>query len=129
MQYEMFLSTVRDSAELPDQAAADRAVRSTLRVLGHRLAGGRPGNLAAQLPGDLGAALGSEGAGERFDLADFYRRFADDAGVPQPQARRNARATMAAISVAVTDEEYGKLAAQLPAEYADLLLTDAVRHR
>ncbi|MEV1291098.1 DUF2267 domain-containing protein [Pseudonocardia sp. NPDC049635] len=129
MQYDTFISTVRDSGELPDQAATDRAVRSTLRVLGHRLAGGGPGNLAAQLPGDLGTALPAEGGGERFGLDEFYRRVADDEGVSQPQARRHARATMAAISVAVTDEEYGHVAAQLPDEYSDLLLTDAVRHR
>ncbi|ALE72633.1 MULTISPECIES: DUF2267 domain-containing protein [unclassified Pseudonocardia] len=129
MQYDTFISTVRDSGELPDQSAADRAVRSTLRVLGSRLAGGMPGNLASQLPGDLGEALPATGGGERFDVDGFYDRVADDEGVPRADARRHARATLATIAVAVTDEEYAHLAAQLPGEYADLLQTDLVRHR
>lgn len=129
MQYDTFISTVRDSGELPDQAAADRAVRSTLRVLGDRVAGGLAANLAAQLPGDLGGSLPSDGPGDRFDVEEFYRRVAADEGVAEHEGRRHARAVMAAISVAVTDAEYGNLAAQLPGDYEDLLQTGEVRRR
>ncbi|MDQ4116265.1 MAG: DUF2267 domain-containing protein [Actinomycetota bacterium] len=128
MKQHELISAVADSAHLTDHGAAEQAVRSTLRVLGYRLAGGQSANLAAQLPGDLGELLPADAPGRRFDVEDFYRQVADDEGVPQAQARRHARATMAAVAAAVTDEEFAKLTAQLPADYDDLLQTEPVQH-
>lgn len=128
MKEHDIVAAVAESAHIDEHDAAERAVRSTLRVLGQRLAGGQTANLAAQLPDDLGSVLPSEGSGERFGLAEFYRRVAEDEGVAQEQARQHARATMHAVNVAVTDAEFEKVAAQLPDEYADLLGTEPVQH-
>ncbi|TQM01724.1 DUF2267 domain-containing protein [Pseudonocardia kunmingensis] len=109
---------------------AERGVRCTLQVLGRRLAGGQTRNLAAQLPSDLATVLPADGPGERFDVEEFYRRVAEAEGgswTPQ-QARRHARATLAALKAGLTGHEYDHLAAQLPPDYADLLSTESVQH-
>ncbi|TCK24652.1 DUF2267 domain-containing protein [Pseudonocardia endophytica] len=129
MDQEQLVKAVADSAHIADRDSADRAVRSTLRVLGYRLKGGQSANLAAQLPGDLGSLLPADAPGQGFDLEDFYRRVADDEGVPHSRARQHARATMAAVAVAVTDGEFTKFTSQLPADYDDLVQTEPVQHR
>ncbi|MFP5022368.1 DUF2267 domain-containing protein [Pseudonocardia phyllosphaerae] len=111
-----------------DTDTARRGVQSTLEVLGQRLAGGESKNLAAQLPAELKNCLPADAPGERFDLAEFYRRVAKrEGGVTEAQARQHARATMHAVTVAVTDAEIGHVAGQLPTEYADLLGTEPVQ--
>jgi uncharacterized protein (DUF2267 family) len=129
MQEHEIVSAVAQSTGI-DHGHAERAVRATLTVLGSRLAGGQPANVAAQLPPALAEALPAEGPGERFDLAEFYRRVADaEGGGCRPQhARQHARAVLAALKVALTGHEYDHLASQLPDEYADLLGTEPVQH-
>lgn len=129
MQYDNLISAVRESAHIAEHDVADRAVRSTLTVLGQRVAGGQGANLAAQLPGDLGDMFPADAPGERFDLAEFYQRVAEQEGVTEAQARQHARATMAAVTVAVTDGEVDALTSQLPDEYADLMQSENVQHR
>ena len=72
----------------------------------------------------------SEGRGERFDLQEFYRRVADreGSGCTERDARRHARATMAAIKAAITPGEFEHLVAQLPDDYAELLVTEPGQH-
>jgi uncharacterized protein (DUF2267 family) len=130
MQQHEFVSAVARSAEIGDQESAERAVRSTLGTLGRRLSGGQTANLASQLPAAFADTMPAQGPGERFDLDEFYRRVAQAEGkgcTPQ-QARRHARAVLAALKVGLTGHEYDHLASQLPDEYADLLGTEPVQH-
>lgn len=101
-----------------------------MQVLGAWLSGGQTKNLASQLPAELAAVLPVEGAGERFGVGEFYRRVADAEGerYTEQQARQHARATLAALKATLTGDEYDHIAAQLPADYADLLGTEPVQH-
>jgi hypothetical protein len=45
------------------------------------------------------------------------------------EARQHARAALAAVKVAVTDDAFAHIAAQLPPDYTDLLGTEPVQHR
>lgn len=126
MQEEEIVHAVSESTGTGRETAG-RAVRSTLEVLGQRLAGGQSSNLAAQLPKELKPFLPSDAPGERFDLAEFYRRVAERENVTEAQGRQHARATMHAVTVAVTDAEITHVASQLPPEYADLLGTEPVQ--
>lgn len=130
MQQHEIASAVAATAGIADHQDAERAVRSTVHVLGARLAGGQTRNLAAQLPTELASELPSEGPGERFGVEEFYRRVAEAEGgnCTERQARQHARATLAAFKAGLTGYEYDHLASQLPADYADLLGTEPVQH-
>lgn len=126
MQAQEIVNAVAESTAT-DRDTARRAVHCTLEVLGRRLAGGQSANLAAQLPDEFTTLLPADAPGERFDLAEFYRRVAEGEGVTEAQGRQHARATMHAVTVAVTDAEIEHVRTQLPDEYADLLGTEPVQ--
>lgn len=130
MQQHEITSAVAQSAGIDNHEDAERAVRATVQVLGIRLAGGQTTNLASQLPAELAAALPADGPGDRFGVEEFYRRVAEAQGgnCTEQQARRHARATLAALKVGLTGREYEHIAAQLPPDYADLLGTEPVQH-
>jgi len=130
MQETQMLSAVRDTAQLPDQEHARDAVRATLSVLGQRLSGGEPHDLASQLPKGIADALPEKGAGERFGVDDFYQRVADaEAGDATPEdARRHARAVMAALKAGLAGREFDHIAEQLSPDFSDLLGTGPVHH-
>lgn len=130
MQEHEFVSAVKESLELPDNATAERAVRATLTVLGQRLEGGESKDLASQLPGGLADALPSEGGGERFDVDTFYQRIAEQEGdgVTVAQARQHARAIAKGLETALTDGEWQNFTSQLPTDYQDFLGTEPVEN-
>ncbi len=130
MKENEIIAAVRETAGTQTHEHTEQAVRATLAVLGQRLAGGEPGDLASQLPPSLAEAIPTEGGGERFGLQAFYERVADGEGqgCSAQEARHHARATVAALRVAVSDGEFDELASQLPGEYAELLGTEPVQH-
>lgn len=130
MKEHEIVSAVQRSTGISDHAHAERAVRATLHVLGTRLAGGEPANLAAQLPPGLAEALPQTGAGERFGVDDFYRRVADEEGTGcgAMEARQHARAVGAVLKAAITPDELRDLLSQLPSEYDDLFGTGGAVH-
>jgi uncharacterized protein (DUF2267 family) len=130
MKEQDLVAAVRETAGTDTVEHTEQAVRATLAVLGERLAGGEPGDLASQLPPALAGVIPSEGRGERFGLQEFYRRVADREGhgCSERDARRHARATMAAVKAAITPGEFEHLVGQLPDEYAELLGTEPVQH-
>lgn len=124
MQYDEFIASVRNRGELNDHEHAEQAARATLTVLGQRLAGNEPENLAAQLPGELKGLLSQHaGAGERFDVDTFCARVADEEGrgCGPDQARNHAQAVLSTMVDAVSAGELHDLSAQLPAGYGALL--------
>ncbi len=123
MRYDEFVSQVQKRAELPDREHAEQAVEAVLSVLGDRLAGGEPGDLAAQLPPEAARFLDATGAGERFSVEEFYERVAEreGRGCTPGQAREHAMAVMSTVVDTVTEGERGDLASQLPEDYGELL--------
>ena len=130
MDQAQLVSAVQDTARIPTHDAAEQAVHATLRVLGERLAGGETKDLASQLPPAFAQDLSAEGAGERFDVEEFYQRVAQyESPERSPdEGRRHARAVVAALKNSVTGREFDHVASQLPDDYDDLLGTGPVQH-
>jgi uncharacterized protein (DUF2267 family) len=130
MKQDEIVAAVRATAGTDSAGHTEKAVRATLAVLGERLYGGETEDLASQLPASLAEAIPAEGKGERFGLEEFYQRVAEHEGegCSEQEARRHARATVAALKAAVTEGEFADLVSQLPTEYADLLGSEPVQH-
>lgn len=130
MKQDELVSAIRATGGFTSMGQAETATRATLTVLGERLSGGEPRDLAAQLPGAIAEALPPVGAGERFGVEEFYRRVAALEGdlCPAPKARRHARAVVAGLKASVSPTEFEDVAAQLPSDYADLLGREPVIH-
>jgi len=121
--FDEFIKQVQERGRVDTREHAERATRATLAVLGQRLAGGEPSDLAAQLPGDLAELARYDGPAESFEGAEFYRRVADREGMgcTAGRAREHAMAVMSTVVDQVSEGERGDLAAQLPADYGELL--------
>lgn len=128
MKTDQFVAAVRTSAGIDSHDHAEDAVKATLHVLGERMST-EAGDLAAQLPRELAAAIEVDPAVERFDLPEFYHRVAaeEGRGCTDRQARQHARAVFAALQASV-GAEYRHVLDQLPADYSDLTLTENVQH-
>jgi uncharacterized protein (DUF2267 family) len=127
MKEHEIVAAVRKTAGLTDTDEAASATRATLSVLGQRLAGNEPHDLAAQLPVGIAEALPATGGGETFGVEEFYRRVADaeGQGCTQDSAREHARAVIAALKSGVAEGEFTDLVAQLPGDYRQDLLSTA----
>jgi uncharacterized protein (DUF2267 family) len=127
---DQIVAAIQDTGKLDSPEHAHQAAVATLQVLGQRLRGGESADLAAQLPPGLAEALPQTGPGQRFDVAEFYRRVAqaEGRGCSPQQARQHARAVAAALKVGLSAGEWNDLTAQLPDDYADLLGTEPVQH-
>lgn len=123
MQYHQFLGQVQHRARLPELEDATRAVRATLETLGERLFGGEAGNLAAQLPPEIGRFLTERPASERFDLDEFYERVSIREGADLPAAVFHARVVMEVLSEAVSPGVLANVRGQLPPEFGALFKT------
>lgn len=121
MDENQFVSQVRSTTAATTDLEAKAAIDATLRTLGERLTGGEPQDLAAQLPAAVAVSLPEQGAGERFDVEEFYQRVAEKEQCTAQEARGHARAVLAAVRSSVTGGEVDQVAEQLPRDYADLL--------
>lgn len=100
---------------------AESAIRATLRTLAERLSGEEAEHLASQLPPGIAEHLRHErsGAGESFDLQEFFERVDERDGVAdEPRAVYHARVVIEVLGEAVTEGEMDDIRSQLPAEYA-----------
>ncbi|HHX64054.1 MAG TPA: DUF2267 domain-containing protein [Chloroflexi bacterium] len=121
MQYDEFMGQVQARGRMSSQGEAFQAVRAVLEVLGQRMAGGEPSNLAAQLPSELHDFLTSGGGeGERFGLDEFFRRVSEKEGVDLPVSIFHTRAVISVLRDAVTPGEYEDMRAQFPDDYDPL---------
>ena len=123
MKYDEVIAKVRDDANLADRDQAAAITVATLELLGQRLAGAEPAELAAQLPEGLKDPLTRHtGGAETFDVDEFLRRLAqrEGAGVDPEQAREHARVVFATLGSFVSSGELDDVRAQLPAGYGAL---------
>lgn len=124
MKYDEIINHIRQRAGLDDRDEATRAATATLEVLGQRLAGKEPSNLAAQLPAELKEPLTrQEGTAEDFNTDEFIRRVAQHGGGVTPeQTIHNVRAVFATLTEFVSTGELDDLRSQLPPDYQKRLL-------
>lgn len=121
MKSDQFLAQVRQLGEYSDNGQAERVALTVLRELGSRLAGGERGNLAAQLPDDLGSAVtDSPPVAERYGVEEFCRRIARALGTGEQTARWDASAVLSTVSQSVSGGELNDVLSQLPAGFAEL---------
>lgn len=123
MQHDEFVGLVQQRARLDSRGAAQQAIKATLETLAERLAGGAPGNIAAQLPQPIRDHLEREGGAEQFGVDEFYRRVAEreSAGTGEPQAVFHAKAVLSVVGEATQGNVFEDVIDQLPDEFADLL--------
>ena len=128
MEHYEFLSQVKQLANLASLEDADRAVFATLETLSERITGGEDGNLAAQLPTEIGNYLRkSMQAGEGFNLDEFFRRVSRREGAPVDLAAEHARAVLLVLQQAVAPGLIEKVKDQLPDEFDGLFLRGGVQ--
>jgi uncharacterized protein (DUF2267 family) len=127
MQHDEFIGQVQHRAHLDSRGAAERATRATLETLGERIPDGLAGNLAAQLPIEIGehltrtAPLAAGPTGERFDRQEFIRRVAKNETVDEPDAAYHARVVFEMVSEATTGGVVDKVYQSLPDDVSGLL--------
>ena len=123
MDGDQLLKEIERRAEFPDRHHAQVAAGAVLSTLGERLKGREPANLAAQLPAEFAEALPEQGSGEPFAIDEFDRRVAEreGGGCTPAQAHRHAHVVMTAVLGSVSGGERADVAAQLPADYTDML--------
>lgn len=126
MNYNQFVSRVRQRAGVRSDTEARAAIEATLTNLAERLAGNEAANLAAQLPLELQPYLPGKTnstATESFGIEEFFNRVAGKEGVDAAEASKHARAVMRTVADAVSGGELTDIGLQLPAEYGLLFYT------
>jgi uncharacterized protein (DUF2267 family) len=105
-----------------DDDGAHLATEATLQTLAERIDRGEAADLVEQLPPEIGPFLHTGRGAEGFGLDEFLERVARREDAPDLEtARRHARAVLAALRRAVTDDEYADLVAELPRDFGDVL--------
>lgn len=117
MDYHEFLGQVQHRARLSSFEEATQAIRATLETLGERLFGGEAGNLAAQLPPELGRYLEERVLNESFGVDEFFQRVSIREGADLPVSIFHARMVIDVLTEAVSPGLMAKVKAQLPGEY------------
>lgn len=77
MEYDDFIGEVQHRAQLGSREDALRTSRATLTTLGERIQEGEAGNLAAQLPKELGRHVEKSEEVESFPYQEFIDRVAE----------------------------------------------------
>lgn len=126
MEFDRFIGLVQNRARLGDFEDAVAATRATLQVSGTRLAGGEPGNLAAQLPPEIGRFLTEgEGRQESFSLEEFFERVSQAEGAELPGSVFHAQVVIDVLREAVGGQTLDKARDQLPGDWARLFNAEA----
>jgi uncharacterized protein (DUF2267 family) len=110
------------SEGIPDRVLAERALRSTLRVLGERLTDDEAGAVAARLPEELARIVDQAEYDGDFDDAEFYERVRRRAKTAPGTAREHADVVLRAIGEAIDDELRARLVRVLPGSLGRQLL-------
>jgi uncharacterized protein (DUF2267 family) len=120
MDYDQFISAVQDLLDA-DRDRARRAAEATLQTLADRLSAEQARHLVDLLPPELGPLLFHVGPPERLDVDAFLQRVAEREDVDLATARRHAALVFVALSRAVGPDEFDRIAATFPKDFAPLL--------
>lgn len=120
VKYDEFIATVRERGEYADRHEAEQVTRAVLGVLGERLAGGEPKDLAAQLPEELQDSLLEVPGAAAFGVEEFLRRVAERLPATNETARWDASAVLSTVADAVSGGQLNQVLSQLPSGYAEL---------
>ncbi len=125
MKADQFLKEVKNRGQFSSKDQAMQATRATLAVLGERLFGGEPKNLAAQLPQEFRSFLES-GSSESFDIDEFFERVSSKEGTDVSEASEHAKAVISVLCDAVTKGEIDDIRSQLPKDFD--ILFEGTKH-
>jgi uncharacterized protein (DUF2267 family) len=120
MKTDKFLKEVQSRGNFDSKDEAMQATQATLAVLGQRLFGGEPKNLAAQLPEELRTFLQEAESSESFDLEEFFERISAKEGKDLSEASAHAKAVISVLCDAVTKGEIDDIRSQLPKDFDTL---------
>lgn len=125
MQHHEFVGQVQARAQLADIGEATSAIRATLQTLGERIPEGLAGNVAADLPREIGEYLrmtaASPSKGVRFDKEEFLARVSDRAGMSRSQASDAARVVFDVVGDATQGRVMDRLREALPADLRQMV--------
>jgi CBS domain-containing protein/uncharacterized protein (DUF2267 family) len=125
MDYDRFVTRVRNLGGFATFGDAVAAIRSTLTTLGERLTGEGGRRLATHLPHEIALQVGWP-SGEPIHLGEFYERVALRAGILHlPHAASHARIVMQVVDEALPVGEVEAITADLPEEFGRLLRPDS----
>jgi uncharacterized protein (DUF2267 family) len=128
MQHDRFIGQVQSRARLADTGQAERVTRAVLETLSERIPDGLAGNLAAQLPHEVGEHLrryqtyGEVGTGEQFGVPDFVNRVAQRSGLDGPEAAYAVRVVCEVVREATNGTVMQKVSQALPADLNKLVM-------
>ncbi|TAK30799.1 MAG: DUF2267 domain-containing protein [Chloroflexota bacterium] len=121
MTYDEFVGQVQHRARLGSEGEAVRIIRSTLETLGERLFGGASGNLASQLPQEIGIFLTEPIPSEAYGVDEFMQRVsAREGGTDIPAVWFHVRAVMSVVCDAVSPGTIRHIRDQLSSDYNQL---------
>ena len=125
MQYDEFIKSVQNQAQVDSREAAEKAVVATLETLKERIVGDEASQLAAQLPENLAKHLrGREGQfGDHFKLDEFYNRVSQKEGVDRSTAATHVKAVFSVLNTAVTPGEFEDVKLNFSEDYSELFGT------
>lgn len=127
MQHDEFVGQVQARGKLSSRGQAERVIRSVLETLGERIPDGLSGNVAAQLPHEIGEHLrrtqqyGQQGTGEPFDRDTFVAQVEDKSGLDGPQAVYAARVVCEVVDEATQGGLMTKVYQSLPPDLRQIV--------
>lgn len=120
MQYRELVKKVQHYSGFSDQES-EMALRTFVSTLGTRLTPDERAHFASQLPQDLKEDAMSLEESERFGADEFIRRFCDESGVGESEAKKQIFASWSAIKDAVSPGEIRQIKSQLPKDLDSML--------
>jgi len=127
MLHDQFMGQVQSRARLANDGQAERVTRAVLETLGERIPDGLAGNLAAQLPLEVGEHLrryqmfGEVGTGEQFDVPEFVDRVSRRSGLEGPEAAFAIRVVCEVVNEATVGGVMRKVTDSLPGDMSKLM--------
>jgi len=121
------MGQVQSRARLANGGQAERITRAVLETLGERIPDGLAGNLAAQLPLEVGEHLrryqmfGEVGTGEQFNVPEFVARVSRRSGLDGPEAAFAIRVVCEVVSDATAAGVMTKVTDSLPSDLSKLV--------
>lgn len=117
-----FLAKVQERGEYADQQEARHVTATVLDLLGQRLAGNEPRDLAAQLPAGIDelVPIDEETAGASFGVEEFLARIAARLDGSPQTAEWDASAVLCTTAEAITGGQLNQILTQLQPGYAAL---------